>query len=60
MNDFTTDELGILVSVVERAGVAEDGSAEGSLLKVIKGAHAERMELESMDFDDCAGGACKL
>jgi len=40
--------------------VAEDGSAEGSLLKVIKGAHAERVELESMDFDDCAGGACKL
>ena len=60
MNDFTTDELGILVSVFERAGVAEDGSAEGSLLKVIKGAYSERMELESMDFDDCAGGACKL
>ena len=60
MNDFTTDELGILVSVFERAGVAEDGSTEGSLLKVIKSAHSERMELESMDFDDCAGGACKL
>lgn len=60
MNDLTTAELGILVEVFERAGVAADGTAEGTLRKQIEQVHAERLELESMDFDDCAGGACKL
>jgi hypothetical protein len=60
MNDLTTDELGVLVSVFERAGIAEDGSVEGTLFKLVKSTHSERLELESMDFDDCAGGACKL
>ena len=60
MNDLTTTELGILVEVFDRAGVAADGTAEGTLRKQIGQAHSERLELESMDFDDCAGGACKL
>lgn len=60
MNDLTTAELGILVDVFDRAGVAADSSAEGTLRKQIEQAHYERLELESMDFDDCAGGACKL
>jgi len=60
MNDLTTAELGILVDVFNRAGVAADGSAEGSLRTLIEQLHSERLELESMDFDDCAGGACKL
>ena len=60
MNDLTTAELAILVDVFDRAGVAADSSAEGTLRKQIEQAHSERLELESMDFDDCAGGACKL
>ena len=60
MNDLTTDELATLVSVFERAGVSADDSAEGQLFSQVKGLHEERVELESLDFDDCAGGACKL
>lgn len=60
MNDLTTQELELLVSVFKRANVVEDDSAEGLLLRLINTTHSERLELESMDFDDCAGGACKL
>jgi len=60
MNDLTTDELAVLISVFEQAGVADDDSAQGRLFQLIKTSHSERLELESMDFDDCAGGACKL
>ena len=60
MNDLTTAELGILVDVSDRAGVVADGTAEGTLRKIVEQLHSERLELESMDFDDCAGGACKL
>ena len=45
---------------VERAGVVGGDSAEGQLLTRIQALHAEKEELESMDFDDCLGGACKL
>lgn len=60
MNDFTLDELNTLVSVFEKAGISDDGSAEALMFSRIKTAQAERAELESMDFDDCLGGACKL
>lgn len=60
MNDLTTAELGVLIDVFNRAGVEADGSAEGTLRKQIEHLHSERLELESMDFDDCVGGACKL
>jgi len=59
MNDFTLEELTALVNVFERAQVAED-AMEADLFTRIKAAHAERQELESMDFGDCLGGACKL
>ncbi len=60
MNDLTTDELAILVNVFERAEISADDSSEGQLFSRVKALHAERVELESMDFDDCIGGACKL
>lgn len=60
MNDLTTAELGVLLEVFDRAGVASDGSAEGTLRKQVEQLHSDRLELESMDFDDCIGGACKL
>lgn len=60
MNDFTLDELNVLVAVFEKAGAAEGEGLEAELFGRIKAAQAERAELESMDFDDCLGGACKL
>lgn len=60
MNDFTLDELTALLEVFEKAEVSEQQGTAGELLVRIKQAHAERSELESMDFDDCLGGACKL
>lgn len=60
MNDFTLDELTALLSVFEKAAVAENDGLAGELLGRLKQSHAAREELESMDFDDCLGGACKL
>lgn len=58
MKDFTLDELNALVSVFERAG--ELDAQEKELFERVKQSQSEREELESMDFDDCLGGACKL
>lgn len=60
MNDFTLQELETLLSVFAKAGVEESAGSEGEMLTFIRQAHSERQELESMDFDDCLGGACKL
>lgn len=60
MHDFTLEELEACVAVFNRAGVQQDESTEGVLMKRLNEALAERQELESMDFDDCLGGACKL
>ncbi len=60
MHELKLEELAALLAVFARAGVAEDDSTEGQLLSRIRVLHAEREELESMDFDDCLGGACKL
>lgn len=59
MNDFTLDELNALLAVFARAGEPQSPT-EQELLARISSAQAEREELESMDFDDCLGGACKL
>lgn len=59
MNDFTLDELNALLAVFARAGEPQS-AIEQELLARISSAQAEREELESMDFDDCLGGACKL
>lgn len=60
MNDLTLDELNTLMAVFEHAGVEEGAGAEGELLSRLRRSRDERAELESMDFDDCLGGACKL
>jgi hypothetical protein len=59
MNDFTLDELTALVAIFNRAGEMQSPQ-EQDLLDRVTQAFAERQELESMDFDDCLGGACKL
>lgn len=60
MNDFTLDELAALLEVFSKAQVNEQQGIAGELLVRLQQAHTERSELESMDFDDCLGGACKL
>ena len=60
MKDLTLNELETLLTVFKKAGIEESVGDEGELLTRIEQAHAERQELESMDFDDCLGGACKL
>jgi hypothetical protein len=60
MHELTLEQLSALLAVFERAGVQESSGTEGDLLAQIRKLHAEREELESMDFDDCLGGACKL
>lgn len=60
MKDLTLNELETLLAVFKKAGIEASAGDEGELLIRIEQAHAERQELESMDFDDCLGGACKL
>ena len=60
MNEFTLDELQTLLNVFEKAGVESLTADEMAMLNDIKLAHQNRQELESMDLDDCLGGACKL
>jgi len=61
MNDLTIAELrtilGWFKSYEENEGTyQEDDDVAAALKKTL----AEKEELESMDLDDCAGGACKL
>jgi hypothetical protein len=60
MNEFTLEELSLLLSVFEKAGVTANGEPEGEMLTRLKEAHDNRQELDDMEFDDCLGGACKL
>ncbi|WP_286236743.1 hypothetical protein [Neptuniibacter halophilus] len=60
MNEFTLDELNLLLAVFAKAGVEESAGEEGEMLQRLKAAQANRQELEEMQFDDCLGGACKL
>ncbi|MCP4597683.1 hypothetical protein [Neptuniibacter sp.] len=60
MNEFTLDELNLLIAVFDKAGVEESSGEEGEMLQRLKTAQADREELENMQFDDCLGGACKL
>lgn len=60
MNEFTLEELNLMVSVFAKAGIEENSSQEGEMLKRLKAAQESRQELEDMQFDDCLGGACKL
>lgn len=61
MNDLTIDELktilGWFKSYEDNEGTHQvDDDVAGALKKTL----AEKEELESMDLNDCAGGACKL
>jgi len=60
MNEFTLEELNLLLSVFEKAGVSASDSEEGEMLKRLQAAQENRQELDSMEFDDCLGGACNL
>ena len=60
MNEFTLDELNLFLSVFEKAGITVESGAEGEMLQRLKAAQENRQELDSMEFDDCLGGACKL
>ena len=58
MNDFTLDELTVLVDLCSRAGINADEALAVELQSRLKNAMAERQELESLDFEDCL--SCKL
>lgn len=60
MNEFTLEELNLLLGVFDKAGIDEAAGDEGDMLKRLKAAQENRQELEDMQFDDCLGGACKL
>lgn len=59
--ELNTEELGVIMSwfdvTAELAGTHEADEVLAEKLNVIRD---EMKELEAMDFDDCAGGACKL
>lgn len=61
MNDLTLQELRWLINW-GMANHASEGlkDDEKEFFKSIKQSYESRLELESMDLDDCAGGACKL
>ena len=58
MNDFTLDELTVLVDLCSRAGINADEALAVELQSRLKNAMAERLELEDLDFEDCL--SCKL
>lgn len=56
MKDFTLEEM----KWMEEAANKMDDAGPDGLKDRITQAREEREELESMDLDDCLGGACKL
>jgi hypothetical protein len=62
MKDLTIDELKTILGWFEVFAEHDDLFLEGDrqLAKDLEKTLAEKEELESMDLDDCAGGACKL
>ena len=58
MNDFTLEELNVLVDVFARASLSNDESLALELKSRVEQAFGERQELESLDFEDCL--SCKL
>lgn len=60
MREFNTEELGKLAAaLLHYHRTFPDSGVEGLRDRIVD-AHTERLELEDMDLDDCAGGACKL
>jgi len=60
VNDFNLEELELLNSVFERAAIGADETSAQALHQRVTQALEQRRELESLDFDDCLGGGCKL
>ena len=60
MQELTLEELQTLIGVFHRAGVTPSDNAEGEMLQRLQRALEVRQEIESLEFDDCLGGACKL
>lgn len=60
VNDFNLEELELLNKVFDRAAIGVDETAAKALQQRIFEALEQRRELESLDFDDCLGGGCKL
>ena len=58
MNDFTVQELKVLVDVFARATVPANEPLALELKGRVAQALREREELESLDFEDCL--SCKL
>jgi hypothetical protein len=61
VKDLTLQELRYLVNWGMSQHVAEGlKDDEKDFFKAVKKAYEARVEMESMDLDDCLGGACKL
>lgn len=58
MNDFTADELSVLVDLLKRAEISSEESLALDLQARFASALTERQELEDLDFEDCL--SCKL
>lgn len=58
MNDFTLEELNVLVDIFARANVKSSEILAIELQNRVTTAQAEREELENLDFEDCL--SCKL
>lgn len=54
MMEFTKDELEVIVAALTYYGKADE-------LAMLIASEIDRLnDIENMDFDDCAGGGCKL
>ncbi|EPJ44027.1 MAG: hypothetical protein OFPII_37800 [Osedax symbiont Rs1] len=58
MNDFTVEELNVLVELCARAAIKADEKLAIELQQRLKSALLERQELAELDFEDCL--SCKL
>lgn len=60
MNDLTDQELNDLDDLVSHSSKKTFTQSQVDLKNRIKAELALRLELASLDLNDCAGGACKL
>jgi hypothetical protein len=58
MNDFTAQELEVLVDLFKRANINSEEALAVELQQRFNTALGERLELEDLDFEDCL--SCKL
>lgn len=58
MNDFTAEELSVLVELLKRANISSEETLANDLQQRFNKALLERQELDDLDFEDCL--SCKL